>query len=138
MIEKAIIFRNKKGLHARPASILVAESKKFDSEIKLFKENKEANISSILGLICLEAKDGDKLTIKAEGSDEDKAIKVMSDLIENKLALINYKQYKKKVAKEINDELTDYNVPNPSEVISMIGKGVRKAMRSIGIEDLSE
>ncbi|PRX31069.1 phosphotransferase system HPr (HPr) family protein [Orenia metallireducens] len=134
MFERKVKLRNEFNLHARPASILVEEAEKYASRIKIIKDNQEADAKSILGLICLAVKDGEELLIQAEGNDAKVAVDRIADLIENKLRILSHLQDKKAVAQELGDEIARYTVPNPAEVVSMIGRGVRKTMESIGID----
>ncbi|NQZ29462.1 MAG: HPr family phosphocarrier protein [Mycoplasmatales bacterium] len=62
------------GLHARPASITVSAASKFDSEIKIEANGKSGNLKSIMNIMALGVKQGDEITISAEGADADAAI----------------------------------------------------------------
>ncbi len=84
MIEKKVVLKNRLGLHARAASLLVNTAQKFSSFISLIKDSEEVNAKSILGILTLSASKGAELTIRAEGEDEEKAVKEISELIENK------------------------------------------------------
>lgn len=85
MFKEEITLQNETGLHARPASLFVKESAKFKSDIKLIKENKEYNGKSIMGILSMGVAKGDKITIQAEGEDEETAVKELVDLLVNKL-----------------------------------------------------
>ena len=65
------------GLHARPAGILVKEALKFSSTITMFFNGKEASVKKLFALMKLGVKQGDTVTVQAEGEDEDKAIKAV-------------------------------------------------------------
>lgn len=84
MIEKKVVLKNRLGLHARAASLLVNTAMKFTSSIYLVKDSEEVNAKSILGILTLSASKGSELIIKAEGEDEEEAIKEIEKLIENK------------------------------------------------------
>lgn len=84
MIEKKVVLKNRLGLHARAASLLVNTAMKFNSSIYLVKDSEEVNAKSILGILTLSASKGSELIIKAEGEDEEEAIKEIENLIENK------------------------------------------------------
>lgn len=135
MIKKTVKLNNKLGLHARPAAVLVREAEKFTSEIILEKDTKEVNLKSILGIVWLKVVDGEELTIKAKGRDEEEAVERIANLIEGRLQDISYKQKKGAVAKEIEEEPAKYDVPQPIEVVDMIGQGVREAIKSIESTD---
>lgn len=83
MITKKVIMNNKTGLHARPASELVALVKKFESEIFIVNGDKKANAGSILNILTLGAKQGVELEIQADGADEQTALEAISSFIEN-------------------------------------------------------
>ena len=85
MFKEEITLQNETGLHARPASLFVKEAAKFESDIKLIKENKEYNGKSIMGILSMGVAKGDKITIQAEGEDEETAVKELVDLLVNKL-----------------------------------------------------
>ena len=84
MVERKIEVINKLGLHARPAAMLVQNASKFKSEIKLQKEDVEANAKSILGVMMLAAEIGSFVTIKAQGEDEQQAVEAIAKLFEEK------------------------------------------------------
>ncbi|MGB3682347.1 MAG: HPr family phosphocarrier protein [Rubrobacteraceae bacterium] len=83
MVEKEVTIVPEEGLHARPAAEFVKEAKGYSSDIKVVKDGKEANAKSSLSLMSLGAKQGDKLTIRAEGEDEKAAAEALADLITN-------------------------------------------------------
>ena len=83
-VEATLILANKSGLHARPASIFVQLAKKFQSEIKIRKGEKEANAKSILSVLSLGAECGDEVRIIAEGEDASDALNALVDLIKNR------------------------------------------------------
>ena len=85
MMERQIILLNDTGLHARPASMIVKEASKYQSEIKIIKNEKEYNAKSILGILSMGAVKGDCLVIKAIGEDETAAVQALGDLIENNI-----------------------------------------------------
>lgn len=84
MVERKIEVINKLGLHARPAAMLVQNASKFKSEIKLQKEDVEANAKSILSVMMLAAEIGSFVTIKAQGEDEQQAVEAIAKLFEEK------------------------------------------------------
>jgi len=64
--------------------MLVQKASKFKSEIKLQKEDIEANAKSILSVMMLAAEVGSFVIIKAEGEDEEQAVKAIAELFEEK------------------------------------------------------
>ena len=77
-----VVIKNEYGLHARPSSLLANLASQFKSEIRLLKEDKEVNVKSIMNLLLLAAGKDTKLTVSADGNDEDKALEAIRELIE--------------------------------------------------------
>ncbi|GMR07959.1 MAG: HPr family phosphocarrier protein [Gammaproteobacteria bacterium] len=81
MLEKKITIINKLGLHARAAAKLVTCATAFDSDIWLRRDSKKVNGKSILGVMMLAAGKDARLTLIADGDDEDEAIRQLTALI---------------------------------------------------------
>ncbi len=62
------------GLHARPASLLVSASSKFNSQITLSVNGETANLKSIMNVMALAVRTNSEFEINAEGDDAEKAI----------------------------------------------------------------
>lgn len=62
------------GLHARPAGMLVKESAKYESKIMITCEGRSAEARRLIAIMGLGVKQGQEVTVSAEGPDEDKAI----------------------------------------------------------------
>lgn len=77
-------IRNRLGLHARAAALLVKTANRFASEITLEKEGVEVNGKSIMGILMLAASKGTKVTLKVEGKDSAQAMEALGKLIDNK------------------------------------------------------
>lgn len=82
MIKKEVEIKNIAGLHARPSSMFVQLATEFDSDITVKCDGEEVNGKSIMGLMLLAAEQGRKLELIAEGSDEQKLIDALVNLIE--------------------------------------------------------
>jgi phosphocarrier protein len=78
-------IKNANGLHMRPAMQIVDTASKFTSDIIISNGKKSINGKSIMEIAMLAATAGTKLTITAKGSDANRAIEALKDLIENKL-----------------------------------------------------
>lgn len=81
MVEEQYIIENKLGIHARPASEIVKIASKFQSNILLAGNNKEANAKSILAVMSMGIKTRQEIRICADGTDEVEAMKALSELI---------------------------------------------------------
>ncbi|MDI6761544.1 MAG: HPr family phosphocarrier protein [Thermodesulfobacteriota bacterium] len=77
-------IKNKLGLHARAAALLVKTANRFVSNVSLEKDGLEVNGKSIMGILMLAATKGTRITLKAEGKDAEEAIETLGKLIENK------------------------------------------------------
>lgn len=84
MKETNLVIKNKLGLHARAAAMIVQNANKFSSEIKILKDGFEVNAKSIMGIMMLAASPGSTITVKAEGRDEELAVNSISQLVDNK------------------------------------------------------
>jgi phosphocarrier protein len=77
-------IRNRLGLHARAAALLVRTANRFASEVTIEKDGLEVNGKSIMGILMLAASKGTKITLKVEGRDSVQALQTLGRLIENK------------------------------------------------------
>ncbi len=83
MVEKEITIKNKTGLHARPAAILVQKANEYSSDIFLEKDEDRINAKSIMGVMMLAAAEGCTIKIIASGDDEQEAVEHISKLLES-------------------------------------------------------
>ena len=84
MIERVVNVKNRSGMHARPAALLVKTANKFDSQIFLEKDEERINAKSIMGILILGATYDAPIRIIAEGSDEEVAVAAIAHLFETK------------------------------------------------------
>lgn len=82
MIEKVYTVNNRLGLHARPASLFVKTTARYQSSVKIYKELNEIDGKSIMGLLMLAAGPGTDLKIVVDGPDEADVIRSLDDLFE--------------------------------------------------------
>ena len=80
-IEKKITVKNKQGLHARPAALFVQIANKFDSAIKVLKDDQVVNGKSIMGILMLAAEKDSEIILVAEGTDSEEAIVELERLL---------------------------------------------------------
>ena len=78
------MIKNRAGIHARPAALIVQTANQFDSQIYLEKDGDRINSKSIMGIITLGAAYNTILKILADGSDEAEAVEAIATLFENK------------------------------------------------------
>ncbi len=85
MISKEVTIKNASGLHARPAQKFVQLAGQFEAEIKIIKADQtEADAKSILGLMTLALGKGTRVTIEANGTDEEKAVNQLVELVDSR------------------------------------------------------
>lgn len=78
------VIANKLGLHARAAAKLVEAATRFQSTIQVKKDGETVDARSILGLMMLNARIGNRIEVSAEGSDAREALAAVMALIEAK------------------------------------------------------
>jgi phosphocarrier protein len=85
LVEKrTLTIKNKLGLHARAANMIVQVASNFACTITVNKDGIEASARSIMGLLLLAAGQGAKIVVKATGRDAKEAIEALSKLVEDK------------------------------------------------------
>ncbi len=85
IFEKEVTLKNTRGLHARPAALIVKTARQFKSEIAISKGNDTVNGKSIMGVLMLAAPSGTKLKLRIEGEDAQEAIETLTVLLENEM-----------------------------------------------------
>lgn len=81
MYSKETIVSNETGLHARPAQLFVKEAGKYSSDIWIIKDENKYNAKSIMSVLTMAASKGTKLTIEANGEDEEAAVKTLVEIL---------------------------------------------------------
>lgn len=79
-----VVISNKLGLHARAAAKLTRLAGQFASEVFIAKGARRVNAKSILGVMMLAAGLGTTVTLEAEGSDAEQALKEILELFNDK------------------------------------------------------
>ncbi|MBN2659243.1 MAG: HPr family phosphocarrier protein [Spirochaetales bacterium] len=84
MKQKTTTIKNRAGIHARPAALIVQTASQFESNIYLEKDSEKINAKSIMGIITLGASYKTDIIVSAEGSDEEEAVEAIAALFEKK------------------------------------------------------
>lgn len=79
------VIKDELGIHARPAGLLVKEVKKFSSTVTLICGEKKAVAKGLLGVMGMAVKQGNEVTVTAEGEDEVEAIAALEVFFNNNL-----------------------------------------------------
>ncbi len=74
MTQKAIEIKLNNGLEARPVAVLVQVASKYDSSVYIQVGDKKVNAKSIMGMMSLGLINGERITVTANGSDEQSAV----------------------------------------------------------------
>lgn len=75
-----VAIANAVGLHARPAANLVKIASTFQATVLVEKAGRRVNAKSLLALLSLGVKAGDRITFHADGLDADQAIAAIARL----------------------------------------------------------
>lgn len=73
------------GIHARPAGLLVKEVGKYQSKISLTKDGKTVDAARLMAVMSLGVKQGQTITVTAEGDDEEAAVSGIQAFLEANL-----------------------------------------------------
>lgn len=79
------VIKDKEGIHARPAGIVVAEAKKYTSTVSITNKGKKADLKRIFGVMGLCVKSNEEVLIEVEGADEEIAAKALQEVFEANL-----------------------------------------------------
>ena len=74
MIEKVMEVQLPSGLEARPVAVLVQVASRHDCTVYIEAEGKKVNAKSIMGMMSLGLDSGEKVTVIADGTDEQQAV----------------------------------------------------------------
>ncbi len=83
-IIKKIEIKNKLGVHARAAALLVQTVNKFSAQVTFSKDGQIADGRSIMGVLTLAATQGSKIQVEASGPDAEQAVRAIERLIDRR------------------------------------------------------
>ncbi|MFP4178870.1 MAG: HPr family phosphocarrier protein [Spirochaetaceae bacterium] len=84
MTKKKVTIKNRAGIHARPAALIVNTANEYEAEIYLEKDETRINGKSIMGIITLGAGYNSEIHVIADGNDETDAVDAIVALFENR------------------------------------------------------
>ena len=84
MIQQELEIINKLGLHARASAKLTQLAAKFQSDVWLTRNARRVNAKSIMGVMMLAAGIGAKVTLEADGPDENECVAALAALVNDK------------------------------------------------------
>jgi phosphocarrier protein HPr len=84
MVQVKVLVVNVKGLHLSAAADLVKIASAFESDVRLSKDGVEVDAKSIMGLLSLAASMGSEVIVRADGKDEEGAVRAIEALFKAK------------------------------------------------------
>ncbi|SFO62275.1 dihydroxyacetone kinase phosphoryl donor subunit DhaM [Amycolatopsis rubida] len=83
VVEKEFTLTNDVGLHARPAAVVVRSLADFEAEVSIRLGEQEADAHSVLALMSLGARQGDRIVVRARGPQAAEAVAKAAELVES-------------------------------------------------------
>jgi phosphocarrier protein HPr len=81
MIVKEVKLNNEAGLQSKMAAVFIQKASNYKSRIWIESNERKANAKSLLGLLSLGIYKGAKVTIIADGEDEQKAVEELEEYL---------------------------------------------------------
>ena len=81
MKEFSYTIKDKDGIHARPAGLLIKALTAYKSAITISRGSDSCDGKKLLALMKMRVKFGETITLKADGEDEDAAVKVAEEFL---------------------------------------------------------
>jgi phosphocarrier protein HPr len=81
-VERTCLVRNKMGMHARPAALIVQTANRYPCDVALIKDGQEVNGKSIMGVLMLAAAKGSTVTVRTEGEEATACADAIGELFE--------------------------------------------------------
>lgn len=73
------------GIHARPAGLFIKLAAEYPCKITLEKAGREVDAKRILGVMSLGARQGDVITVRADGDKEAEAVAAIEEFLRENL-----------------------------------------------------
>jgi phosphocarrier protein len=71
MVKREIVVKEKNGLHARPATLLVQLASKYEDEITINYKEKKGSLKSIMMVMSLGVPQGEEFEIVVDGDNSE-------------------------------------------------------------------
>lgn len=82
MLQRSVLIKNRRGLHARAAAKFVTLAEQYAAEVEVLRDGQTVSARSIMGLMMLGAGKGSTLDLQADGADAEAAINALAGLVE--------------------------------------------------------
>ena len=76
---------DEKGVHARPAGLLMKQAVQYLCKVTIIKEGRERDAKKIFGIMSLAVKKGQEITIRTDGEQEETAINDLQSFAKDNL-----------------------------------------------------
>jgi phosphocarrier protein HPr len=83
-VVKKMEIKNKLGVHARAAALLVQTANRFSAQVTISKDGQTADSRSIMGVLMLAATQGSTIEVEAAGQDAEQAVKAIEKLVDKR------------------------------------------------------
>jgi phosphocarrier protein HPr len=83
-VVKKMEIKNKLGVHARAAALLVQTANRFSAQVTISKDGQTADGRSIMGVLMLAATQGSIIEVEAAGQDAEQAVKAIEKLVDKR------------------------------------------------------
>jgi phosphocarrier protein len=83
VVRRRLAIKNKLGLHARAATVLITTIRNFDAAVRVTKDDQEVDGTSILGLLMLDAAPGSEVDVEVSGPQAEEALEAIAVLFED-------------------------------------------------------
>ncbi|MFQ5849433.1 MAG: HPr family phosphocarrier protein [Candidatus Binatia bacterium] len=83
-VSRRLEIKNRLGLHARAAALLVQTVNRFSAEVRISKDGQVVDGRSIISVLTLGAAKGSRIRVEARGKDAEEAVRAIEKLIEKK------------------------------------------------------
>jgi phosphocarrier protein HPr len=81
MVSRTVTITNALGMHARAAARFVHAAARYESQVRVARDERVMDGKSIMGILLLAAARGTQLTISADGRDEAEALETLCALV---------------------------------------------------------
>lgn len=82
MTFRTVTVANRLGLHARAAARFVHLASRFQAQVRVTRGSQTMDGKSIMGILLLAAAAGSRLTVSADGQDEQAAVDALCGFVE--------------------------------------------------------
>lgn len=85
MKEFVYTITDPEGIHARPAGLLVKEAAKYPCNVTIAKDGREVDAKRIMGVMSLGVKNGQEITMRTDGDQEEAAAQALLAFLKENL-----------------------------------------------------